>query len=413
VTTRERVEEKTLLTAAMIVCAIVLALLLGGCNSDGHAKAQLGKVSAAAAPEVVAREDVSVVPVETESRPTTIQLTGSLAADEQSDVASKRGGIVRAIKVERGDIVHAGDVLMELDRTDSENRLNEATAESAELAVRLGLKSANEKFDPANQPDVQSARAMLDWAAANYKRDTELAASKVLAKSDFDKTKNEYDTAREKHRLAVQQASQLYQTYKTSLARLNTAAQATSDTIVRAPFDGLIAEKYLAAGESVRDGDKVVSLVRISPLRLNLTVPEQQVGAIQKGQAVQFEVASYPGRKFTGTVKYVAPGLENNTRTLIAEAIVPNEDQALLPGLFASARIEAGDARTAMLVPRQAIKREGDAASVFIVDQGVARQKVVTLGVTEQDRVEIVNGLQGKESVVVDASKVRDGVRIR
>ena len=399
--------------ATVAVLFAASALLLSGCNQNGVAKAQLGKASASAAPQVVAKEDVGVVQIETVSRPQTIQITGSLAADEQSDVAAKHGGIVQEMKAERGDIVHAGDVVMQLDKTDAENHLHEMTAESAEIAVRLGLKSAEEKFDAANQPDVQSAKAQFDWAESNFKRDTELATSKVLARSDFDKTKNEYDTAREKYRLTVKLANQLYQTYQTSLAKLKTAGQAVTDTTVRAPFDGLIAEKYLAAGESVHDGDKVVSLVRIDPLRLNITVPEQHVASIQQGQKVQFEVVAFPGKKFEAIVKHVAPGLESNTRTLVAEAMVPNPDHTLLPGFFATARVQLAEDRTAMLVPTKAVKRDADTASVYVVEEGVAREKVVTLGRTEQDRTEITTGLQGKESIVADAGKVRDGVRIR
>jgi membrane fusion protein (multidrug efflux system) len=342
-----------------------------------------------------------------------IRLTGSLAADEQSDVASKRGGIIQEIKVERGDIVHAGDLVLQLDKTDAENHQHEVQAEAAELAVRLGLKTPDEKFDPANQADVQAAKALFDWAASNFKRDTELLANKVVAKSDFDKTKNEFDTAREKYKLALQQANQLYQTYQTALARLKTATQSVTDTVVRAPFDGLIAERYVSAGESVHDGDKVVSLVRIQPLRLNLSVPEQQVGAIHKGQKVEFDVAAFPDRKFEATVKYVAPSLAGNTRTLVVEALAANEDNALLPGFFATARLELPEERTTLMVPSKAVKVEGDVASVYVLENGVAREKIVTLGPTSKDKVEVTTGLQGKEQVIAEATKVRDGVRIR
>jgi RND family efflux transporter MFP subunit len=401
------------LTLLCSTTAALLLLTLSGCNENSQAKAQLGKVSESAIPQVIAKEDVPVVAIQCETHPRVIRVTGSLAADEQSDVAAKRGGIILETKVERGDIVRAGDVLLQLDKTDAENHQREVQAEAAELAVRLGLKTPDEKFDPVNQADVQSAKAVLELATSNFKRDSELLANKVISKSDFDKTKNEFDTARERYRLILQQASQLYQTYQTALARLKTATQAVSDTSIRAPFDGLIAERYISPGESVHDGDKVVSLVRIQPLRVNLSVPEQQVGAIQKGQKVQFDVAAFPGRQFEATVKYVAPSLAGNNRTLMVEAITPNEDNTLLPGFFATARLELPEERTTLMVPSRAVKVEGDVASVYVVEGGIAREKVVTLGATNKDRVEITTGLQGKESVVAEATKVRDGVRIR
>ena len=140
-------------------------------------------------------------------------------------------------------------------------------------------------------------------------------------------------------RVARNGAEQQYQALMGARARVAMARKAVADTLVRAPFDGVVAERLVSVGDYVTRGTKVASIMRVSPLRLELTVPAQYVTAVAVGNAVDLEVDAYPGETFAGEVRFVSPGLRSDTRALVVEAIVANTDGRLKPGLFATAHI--------------------------------------------------------------------------
>jgi RND family efflux transporter MFP subunit len=218
--------------------------------------------------------------------------------------------------------------------------------------------------------------------------------------------------ATQRYRQALLLIKQAYQACQTAMAKIAILHKAVADTTIRAPFDGWVAEKLVSPGEQISSGmqaTKVVTLVRIDPLRLSLTVPQQDVGSVQPGQKVRFRVDSFPDRSFDATVKYIAPVVTNNTRSMVVEAIVPNPDGALRPGMFATAELLLSKRDANVFVPSSAVERTGEVARVFIVRDGVAREQVVALGEAEKGKVEIRAGLTGKETIVVNPSAVRDG----
>jgi RND family efflux transporter MFP subunit len=144
-----------------------------------------------------------------------------------------------------------------------------------------------------------------------------------------------------------------------------------------------------------------------------LTVPQQDIGRIEPGQTVRFYVDSYPDRVFQGTVRFIAPVVVNETRSMIVEAIVPNPKAELRPGLFATADVELKKQKQGLVVPVSAVQRAGEVAHVFVVRDGVARQQVVALGAEGKGRVLILAGLTGKETLLAHPELVRDGDAIR
>ncbi len=120
---------------------------------------------------------------------------------------------------------------------------------------------------------------------------------------------------------------------------------------MRAPFAGVVGERFVSPGDYVTRGTKVASVMRVDPLRVELTVPEQFVAAVGEGRAVTFSVDAYPGETFTGQVRYVSPAVTAETRALVVEALVPNAAGQLKPGFFATRPDRAGGAGRALLVP--------------------------------------------------------------
>ena len=397
------------------------ALLAGGgvwmltAHGKDETKAQLGPNQAGGPRPAV--EKVEIVPIEKTSRPAYVTVTGGLAADEISQVASKATGTALEVKIERGTPVQKGDVLVVLDPVHATNALREGEAAAEELRVRLGLTTGTTTFDAERQPEVESARSTFELAKVNLERDTDLRRRNVISQADIDRRQNEYNEARQRYELTRKLALQLYMGYQTAQARLVTLRQSVEDLTIRAPFSGVIAEKLVSPGEAVQGGGPgsapVATLVRANPIRLAITVPEQHVGLARTDAEVEFQVPAAPGTTFRGRIAYISPQLDAASRSLKVEALVDNPNGELRPGYFATARLFYASKEEAFAVPASALRRQGDVARVFVVTDGVARERIVTVGDEDGGKVLITSGLVAGDQVVADASRVADGSRVR
>jgi RND family efflux transporter MFP subunit len=178
------------------------------------------------------------------------------------------------------------------------------------------------------------------------------------------------------------------------------ARKLLEDTVLRAPYGGLIGEKHVTVGRFMKKGDPVATVVRVDPLRIELAVPEAAVAAVRQGQKVSFAVQTYPDRRFEGTIAYVGPAVRTESRALVVEAIVPNRAALLHPGLFATARIELPASRPGVTVPASALQSEAGVARLFVARGGRAEQRIVQLGRELEGQVEILRGVRAGERVV-------------
>jgi RND family efflux transporter MFP subunit len=192
------------------------------------------------------------------------------------------------------------------------------------------------------------------------------------------------------------------------------ARKALADAVVRAPFDGIVDERLVSVGDYVIRGTKVASVMRTTPLRVELTVPGQYLSSIAAGRSVSLEVDAYPGKTFTGQVRYVSPAVRVDSRALVIEAVVPNESGELKPGLFATARIEQANRTPAVLVPASAIRTDAGVARVFLVSkEGTAEERIVTTGQTVDGQIELTSGIKAGDTVATsNVDRIADGVRI-
>src|SRR5438067_929345 len=179
-------------------------------------------------------------------------------------------------------------------------------------------------FDVNAVPEVQNAKAGAELAQAEFARIKSLLDQRVVSQSEYDQRRTQAEAARQQYEAAKNGAAQQYQMLQAARARVALARKAVADTVVRAPFNGIVAQRLVAAGDYVNKGMKIAVVVRVNPLRVQLTVPEQFISAIAVGQPVAFEVDAYPGRQFQGTMKFVSPALQADQRALTIEALVPN-----------------------------------------------------------------------------------------
>ena len=260
---------------------------------------------------------------------------------------------------------------------------------------------------------MANARAALSLAEAEYNRIQKLLDQKVVSQSEFDQRQTQVEAARQQYEASRNGARQQWQSLQAARARVELARKAMADTVVRAPFAGLVAERGVSVGDYVTRGTRVATLVRINPLRLELTVPEQAIAQVQSGANVTLTVDAYPGRTFVGLVRYVSPALKADQRALTVEAIVPNPDAALKPGLFATAEITRAASAPALLAPAMAIRVISGTARVFVVNGDRVEERIVSTGQSVGPLVEIVNGLSAGEIVAVsNVSTLVDGMRV-
>lgn len=342
-----------------------------------------------------------------------IRATGSLLAEDQAEVAAEVAGRVVQTPVERGTSVAAGSVLIRLASDEAEAQAREAEANAAQIEARLGLRKGTD-LDLDAVPEVQNAQASFDLARNEFNRIRSLLDQRVVSQSEFDQRRTQMEAARQQYEAAKNGAAQQYQALQAARARVTLARKATADTIVRAPFAGLVGERLVSVGDYVTKGMKVVVVVRVNPLRVQLTVPEQSMSAVGVGVPVSFGVDAYPGREFTGTIRYVSPALEASQRALTVEAVVQNPSGDLKPGLFATARIEQRTKTPALLVPRSAIHTSGGTSRVYVISGDHAEERIVAVGQAVVDAlVEVSSGVRAGERVATsNVAQLTDGAKV-
>jgi membrane fusion protein, multidrug efflux system len=342
-----------------------------------------------------------------------IRATGTLTAEEQADVAAETAGRVVSTPIERGSRVSQGAELVRVLATETSAQLKEAEANAAQIEARLGLPPDG-AFDVDAVPEVRTAKATYELAQSEFGRIKSLLDQRVVSQSEYDQRRTQMDATRQQYESAKNGAAQQYQSLQGARARVALARKASTDTVVRAPFAGVVEERLVSVGDYVTKGMKVAIVVRVNPLRVQLTVPEQFVSAISVGQPVTFDVDAYPGRHFEGRVKYVSPALQTDRRALPIEAVVPNPGGDLKPGLFATARIEQRERTPAILVPASAVQTASGTSHVYVVTGDHVEDRIVTTGQTTGDLVEITRGLKAGERVATtNLAQLSDGTKVK
>ena len=386
-----------------LVLILAAALTVTACNADAT------RGAASAEPAAVS---VSAITVAEQPIARFIRVSGTLMAQEDAEVAAEVAGRVVATPVERGSIVRANGDLIRIASADADAQAREAQANAAQIEARLGLDRGG-AFDVERVPEVANAKASNQLAQNDFSRAKRLYEDKLLSQSDFDQRSMQVEAAGRQYDVARNSAAQQYQALLGARARVAIAQKALADTVVRAPFAGAIGERFVSVGDYVTKGTKVASVLRIDPLRVELTVPEQYVSAVAAGRAVTFEVDAYPGETFTGQVRYVSPSVTAATRALTLEAIVPNTSGRLKPGFFATARIEEAVKRPGVLVPATAVRTVAGTARVFVVAADRAEERIVMTGQAVGDQIEVATGLKAGERVAITGlDQLVDGVRI-
>ena len=319
--------------------------------------------------------NVRVLPAEKKQIRPYIETTGTLKADEEVMVSSEVDGIVKKIKVEEGSAVGEGTLLVEINQID--------------------YLLEKKRSDAA----LKQAEASLVNVKAEYQRKESLYKEELITKQQFDDistrvTLAEADLSRAK-------------------AALETSTEKLSRTKVYSPLNGAVKEKKISVGDYVRNGSPLLQLIKIDPLKLSFTISEKDIAGLKTGQEVVFTVDSFAGKNFKGKVNLLYPNVEERTRTLQAEAMVPNANHLLKPGFFVRALIYTAAPRDAVVAPLTALMYDNSTISLFVVEGNIAHVRTVKTGGKYGENVEIVEGLKDKEQVVtVGQNNLSEGVKV-
>jgi RND family efflux transporter MFP subunit len=344
-----------------VAALMVGALFLNGCKREQRAAAEEGgRPVTTVGPETIAVADSTVL----QTGPV---LSGSLTPAREARVRAEIAGTVLETFVEPGQRVKRGTLLARID----------------DRAVRDSYLSAKSA--------VRSAEQALQLARRNAERSERLAQAGAVAERERE--------------ASASAAANAEAALADARARLATAAKELAYTQVRAPIEGVVSERQATAGDVVQTGNALFTIVDPRSLELAGTVPAEAVAQLKPGAPVEFTVAGYPGRTFSGTLDRVNPTADPATRQVRVYATLPNADQGLVAGLFAEGRVGT-DRRKTLLVPASAVDQRGVTSTVMVLRDGKAEPQGVELGVREAstDRVEVRAGLQSGDTVLIGAA---------
>ncbi len=324
------------------------------------------------------KERISNVRVETakiQSFRPNISTVGALAPDEEVVVSAEIEGILKTVRVSEGAIVARGTPLASI--SDTDYRLDMQRSEAA----------------------LKQAEATLENTKVEHRRKEILCSEELV-------TRQQLDDVATRLALAAAEVDRAKATLALAKARLSKVG-------IASPIDGAVKEKRVSAGDFVRNGTALFTLIRIDPLKLRFTIAEKDIGRLRPGQDVAFQVDALPGRDFSGKVSAIYPHLEEKTRTLQVEATVPNRDRTLKPGLFARVILYTGPARDIVVVPLTAVIYDNSHTKLFVVNGDKAHERPVKLGGKYGELMEIAEGLKaGDAVVVVGQNNLSEGVKV-
>ncbi len=291
-----------------------------------------------------------------------VTAVGTLRADETVMVRPEIAGRVETIHFREGQKIRQGEPLVTLDQ-------EEYQAQLASSAAQLALEQSS------------------------YRRLQDMDRQQLASQQNLDEAKAKLDTARAQQEL--------------NRVRL-------SKTVIRAPFDGMIGLRKISPGAYVKPGDDIVALESLGAMKLDFRVPETYLARLAVDQRLAARVDAYPEQSFEGTIYAIEPALDEETRTVLLRARLPNPHNQLRPGLFARVSLILERRENALVVPEQAIVPVGQTTFVYRVVDGKAVMTPVKLGLRRPGLVEILEGLSAGDQVVTDGQlKIRDGAAVQ
>jgi RND family efflux transporter MFP subunit len=366
-------------------------------------------VAADAAPQAVV-----VAKVESHELRRSIDVVGTLAADEEVTVSSEVEGRVLRIAADLGDRVTAGQALVVLDPEKLQYRLDQQRAALGRAMARYGVADLSQALPAIERtPDVQKAAAELEQANQAFRRASELNRQKLLPQQQMDDADANLKAKKAAYESALQGARNLRADIDAEQANLKLAEAALRDGTIRAPFDAYVQRRLVSPGEFVKTQTAVMSLVKVDPLKLRAEVPEKMAPWVKVGQSLTLAVEAMPDTSIPGQIARLSPAVNPQTRSFPLEGRVPNPGGNLKPGGFARVHIVTDLTERVLTVPAAALQYRYGVNRVFVVKGDRLHATEIKIGDRLGERVEVVSGVAAGEPIAAaDVEKLIDGARV-
>ncbi|HYJ80791.1 MAG TPA: efflux RND transporter periplasmic adaptor subunit [Longimicrobiaceae bacterium] len=334
---------------ALLALVVLYALARGPLGLLGGTAPAEGAAAAGGGPGAMPPMPVDVAVASRRDVVDALRATGRIEAVQAVDLRPDEQGRITALLFQEGQLVARGTPLVRID---------------ASLL----------------QAQSQRAAADRDLAHQQLARVRRLRAENAAAPADLERAE-----------AAARSAEASLGVLRLQIAR----------STVRAPFSGVVGQRFVSTGDYVTSATRLLTLQTVDPQRAVLEVPERHALQLRRGQTVEFTVAAQPGRTFRAEVEFIDPVVQSASRTIMVKARAPNRDRLLMPGMFIEARLATETRANAVVVPEDAVQPLRTANVVWAVVDGKASRRVVQLGVRSQGVVEIASGVQDGEQVVV------------
>ena len=350
-----------------VLVGTALVVLVAGVGALSYWAGTRNPAPKAAAPAAAAKGPPPGIVVEASrvavvNLPQALVAVGSLRSDETVILRPEVAGRIARIHFREGERVSKGAVLIQLD-------------------------------DSVQKADLDRARANLTLSKTKHERSIDLRNKGFLSGQALDEAVNNLKVAQADAELMEARASK---------------------TTIRAPFSGTIGLRQVSVGDYVKEGQDMVNLESLDPLKVDFRVPELALSQVKDGQTLQVTLDAIPDKAFDGRVVAINPLIDANGRAIVIRAQVPNRDGRLRPGMFARVRLFTSGSRDTMVVPEEALFPVGDDKYVYKVVDGKAMRQKVEIGARREGRVEVVNGLAATDVVVTaGALKLREGAAVQ
>jgi RND family efflux transporter MFP subunit len=367
------------------------ALLLSSCQTDRPVRA--AQPASAAAP-------VRTFAVSSQQWPSTYEATGTVRARTTATLSSKVTGYARQVGFQVGDRVREGQVLVTIDARDLDANLRRAEAGRAELESAI----------PEMESALAAAKANLDLAQATFQRMSDLAAKKSISNQEFDEASARFKMAEANYGMARARRLQLNSKMAQADQEVRSARIMRDFASIAAPFSGIVTTKSVEQGTLATLGVPLLTMERDGVYRLEASVDESQLPAAKVGQGVEVALDTLD-RRISARVSEIVPSVDAASRSYTVKIDLPPISQ-LRSGMFGRAKFLLGSQSVAA-IPASALVERGQLQSVFVVENGVARTRLVTTGRRGQQLVEILSGLNSGENIVLPVPPgLQDGARV-
>ena len=366
--------------------------------------------------------------------------TADVLPEKQVAIFSKVSAYIRRITVERGDLVKQGQLLVEIEDTELEAAMEQAKAGVATAEANLRVAQSNVVAARAGvlnqEANLLRVKAGQENDGRNYQRLQELHTRGLISAMERDNARATAESSRAglaaaDAQLVVAQSQVETHESQVHLARaqvereraaLKIAQNNLDNARITAPFAGYISQRNLDAGAAVNaqaagtstSSVGILILQNIDSVKVQVEVQERDISLVRVGSTARVLVDAYPGKVFTARATRTVHALDPRTRTLGLEMEIPNTNHLLKPGMYARVELLVATHPGALLVLGDAVRLEGGAPVLYLVQDGTVARRPVTLGITEGTWVEVTKGLSGDEAVIAEGKElVREGQKVR